>query len=78
MEFKEYSEFTNPEISDYDLYVTNNNEELQYQLLDLIGILSDGEWEQYGITREEYMNPTIEVIEKVKNNLNIEEKTRSK
>ncbi|MBR3523172.1 MAG: hypothetical protein IKN87_00595 [Bacilli bacterium] len=76
MEFREY---TNPEQNNYDitsgLNSYNYNENVySEQLMDLIGILediSDEElYEQYGITEEEYLNPTAETIEKVLEKVN--------
>lgn len=76
MEFREY---TNPEQNNYDitsgLNSYNYNENVySEQLMDLIGILediSDEElYEQYGITEEEYLNPTAETIEKVSEKVN--------
>jgi len=36
-------------MNDYDLHMFNN----AYELVDLNVILSDGEWKNYGITKEE-------------------------
>ena len=35
-------------------------------IADLVGFLEDGEWEEYGITEEEYMNATEETVNKIK------------
>ena len=80
MEFREYS---NPEERDYDIksslnnnYLSNSLEANEYdiQLLDLIGILVDIDEteliENYGITMQEYLNPTAETIKKVSEKLN--------
>ena len=68
------------EDSVYDLYKEDNKpsqNDKSYstiiQLVDLIGFLEDEEVdnieELYGITKDEYMNPTKETLEKVKNHL---------
>ena len=83
MEFKEFSEFPNLEEEDYDIKSSFNQDEenalyedddnAALELAELIGILEDEEFrnveELYGITQEEYMLPTKEVVEKVKNHL---------
>ena len=76
----EFREFTNPESKDYDITSSignlntingYTNEQNQYAmvLMNLIGILEDDEIKNieslYGITEEEYLNPTAEVIAKV-------------
>lgn len=72
----EFREFTNPEEADYDITMSINNENTVEkqpnpyieQLIDLIGILEDVTDEdlvQYGITMEEYENPTLDTIIKV-------------
>ena len=80
MSFKEFSEFDNPEEKDYDLHTHGQNHEdelnkmmsdkYQDELMDLIGIVEDIDTinmvEEYGITEEEYFNPTAETIKKVK------------
>ena len=92
MEFKEFTEYPNPESSDYDIYSSFSDEEeetnqyneeknkIYYELSALIGILEDDEFnnveELYGITQQEYLNPTKETIAKVKNYLNIKPKSR--
>jgi hypothetical protein len=74
MEFKEFSEFGNPEKQDYDITSSYDNP-YQDELFELIGILEDSEYdhieELYGITEEEYMHPTSDTIEKVKERLGI-------
>lgn len=88
MSFKEFSEFDNPEEKDYDLHTHGQNHEdeldkmiankYEDELLDLIGILEDVDTinmvEEYGITEEEYFNPTAETIKKVKAKLESESK----
>ncbi len=74
MEFKEFSEFTNPETENYDINMSyKDNNYYHEQLIELIGLLEDVEeedlLEQYGITMQEYLNPNAEVIEKVENHL---------
>ncbi len=50
-----------------------NNDDVNIDLIELIGLLEDDEFanieELYGITQEEYMHPTKEVLEKLKNHL---------
>ena len=52
------------------------------QLFDLIGILEDFEEseliENYGITMQEYLNPTAETIKKVSEKLNSMQNRRSR
>ena len=78
----EYKEFANVEGRDYDLYsndgnISDNNQYNPYsdELVYLIGILEDDELlelpTKYGITKEEYLNPTEETISKVKEALGI-------
>ena len=88
MSFKEFSEFDNPEEKDYDLHTHGQNHEdeldkmmsdkYQDELMDLIGIVEDIDTinmvEEYGITEEEYFNPTAETIKKVKAKLESESK----
>ena len=88
MSFKEFSEFDNPEAKDYDLHTHGQNHEdeldkmmsdkYQDELMDLIGIVEDIDTinmvEEYGITEEEYFNPTAETIKKVKAKLESESK----
>ena len=68
------------EDSVYDLYKEDNKPSQNdkpysphIQLVELIGFLEDEEIENieelYGITENEYMNPTKETLEKVKNHL---------
>ena len=77
----EFKEFTNPEAKDYDinssLNSSNNNASVNpysEQLNDLIGILDDVTdeelQEQYGISMDEYFNPTQLTIDKVMKKLN--------
>ncbi len=85
MEFKEYS---NPEEQDYDITSSYGEEEAvinsynpyEDELLYLIGILEDITDEElmdkYGITMAEYINPTQETIDKVKEAMGIEESQR--
>ena len=78
----EFKEFTNPERRDYDInsslnnFSFDNNTSVNFyseQLNDLIGILEDVTDEelqqQYGISMDEYFNPTEETINKVSENL---------
>jgi len=75
MEFKEY---TNPESNDYDIISSFNSSEddnidYGYELVNLIGVLEDVTEDiisNYGITMNEYLNPTKEVVLKVKDRLN--------
>lgn len=70
----EFREFSSPEADDYD--ITSSMDEsratlkrdnnLMIELIDLVGILEDEEWISYGMSEEEYMNPTRATIEKVK------------
>ena len=89
MEFREYG---NPESADYDIksslsgasYNVNNQDSDKYleELLNLIGILEDIPEdvlnEEYGISIEEYFNPTAETIRKVSAKLNSAEKRRNR
>ena len=76
-----FNEFNNPESKDYDItssfeeenYTDNNDNELAYELANLIGILEDGEQPPYGLTYEEYLHPTKETIKKVKETMQQEE-----
>ena len=74
MEFKEY---TNPEERDYDINMslenTNNKEnkhnrihEEFFYLFFYLGFPEVHELEEYGITEEEYNNPTLSTIKKLK------------
>ena len=74
MEFKEY---TNSEERDYDINMsfknTNNKEnkhnrihEEFFELLSYLGFPEIHELEIYGITEEEYNNPTLSTIKKLK------------
>ena len=78
--YRKEKEIPIEEDSVYDIYKENNinsQNDKSYspitQLVDLIGFLEDEEVdnieELYGITKDEYMNPTKETLEKVKNHL---------
>ncbi len=80
--FKEFTEFPNPEGKDYDLIaddptVQRPGEINSYfmEILDLVGLLEDGEWVKYGITENEYMHPTKETVDKIRASLGITEDT---
>ena len=47
-----------------------NKEKILRAIVDLVGFLEDDEWLQYGITEEEYFNPTIDTLRKIKESLN--------
>lgn len=68
--FKEFTEYPNPEELDYDITSSTKGmgELNQYtlEIIDMVGFLEDGEWQQYGITEEEYMHPTEETVNKVR------------
>lgn len=82
-----YNEFSNPEGRDYDINssikyddsLANMNVPNPYveQLIDLIGILEDISEEEllsnFGITIGEYLNPSEEVINKVRSKMQQEE-----
>ena len=90
----EFREFSNPEERDYDINSSNNDNyssnsqsvqdtnKYYMQLFDLIGILEDFEEseliENYGITMQEYLNPTAETIKKVSEKLNSMQNGRSR
>ena len=90
----EFREFSNPEERDYDINSSNNynyssnsrsvqdTNKYYMQLFDLIGILEDFEEseliENYGITMQEYLNPTAETIKKVSEKLNSMQNGRSR
>ena len=89
----EFKEFTNPEEKDYDIKSAYNGEEnnigadektqIAIELISLLGgFLEDEEldsiYENYGITVSEYMNPTRETINKVKNKLEKSSSGRSR
>jgi len=89
----EFKEFTNPEEKDYDIKSGFNDEEnkisadektqIAIELISLLGgFLEDEElesiYENYGITVSEYMNPTRETINKVKNKLEKSSSGRSR
>lgn len=78
----EFNEFVNPEEKSYDINASlnsnfNTKEDkiniYSEQLLDLIGILEDVTEEElinnYGISLQEYFEPTAETIEKVSKKL---------
>ncbi len=76
--FSEFKEFPNPEGRDYDLKaddptVQRPGEINSYfmEILDLVGLLEDGEWVKYGITENEYMHPTEETVNKIRASLGI-------
>ena len=92
MEFREFSNpegrdyDINSSLND-DNYSSNSQsvqDSNQYymQLFDLIGILEDIEEseliENYGITMQEYLNPTAETIKKVSEKLNSMQNRRSR
>ena len=77
----EFKEFTNPEERDYDINSslssmdnTSSVNPYSEQLDDLIGILEDVTeedlQEQYGISMNEYFNPTEETVNKVSERIN--------
>ena len=84
----EFKEFSNPESKDYDInssfgeVSTNSGVINPYveQLIDLIGILEDVTDEElqnnYGISVNEYFNPTAETIAKVYKKINIGESVK--
>lgn len=78
----EYKEFSNPLEKDYDINYSHEKENVNNTsisnpyselLIDMIGIIEDITeeelYETYGITEQEYFNPTRETIIKVKENL---------
>lgn len=81
-----FKEFSNPLEADYDITsglkegdvpsIDPNNPYYQ-QIWNLVGIIEDVEpeemQEKYGITWDEYMNPTAETIEKIKVKIKINE-----
>ena len=75
MEFKEFSEFDDPESMDYDIkmnHAENNNIYIK-QLVELIGVLEDFNesdlLNNYGITLQEYLHPNEKVISKIVSHL---------
>lgn len=90
----EFREFSNPEGKDYDISsslnddnYSSNSQDIQdankyyLQLYELIGILDYEEnelIENYGITIQEYLNPTAETIQKVSEKLNSIQNGRSR
>ena len=92
MEFREFSNpeerdyDINSSLND-DNYSSNSQSvqdtnKYYMQLFDLIGILEDFEEseliENYGITMQEYLNPTAETIKKVSEKLNSMQNGRSR
>ena len=75
----EFKEFTNPEEADYDIKSSQDKSSTPAinphydELINILGLLEDIDEEQlrdkYGITMAEYLNPTEETIEKVRNKL---------
>lgn len=78
----EFKEFSNPLENDYDIKhtyeegkVNNNTINNPYSelLINMLGILEDVNeeelYETYGISEQEYLNPTRDTIIKVKENL---------
>lgn len=79
MEFKEFSEFPNPEEADYDITSSLHDEEVVktptkenpylIELINLIGFLEDFTeeelMEEYNITEREYFSPDATTIKKV-------------
>ncbi len=81
--FKEFSEYTDPESMNYDIKMSlgndTNTNNYSEQLIELIGILEEDELyllDEYGITMEEYLNPTAETIAKVREYLENEKGKR--
>lgn len=83
----EFKEFTNPEESDYDIMMSlegetnSNTQENPYveEQLNLLGLLEDIDdasiLATYGITADEYFNPTQESIGRIKSTLGITDET---
>lgn len=83
----EFKEFTNPEEADYDIMMSlegnsnTNSEENPYveEQMNLIGLLEDVNGASilatYGITADEYFNPTQESIGRIKSTLGITDET---
>ena len=81
MEFKEFSEYDNPEVDDYDIISSRNDDGIQYKspawygrlLLNLTGFVEDindvDMMKDFGITVYEYEHPTEEVVNKVREHL---------
>ena len=75
----EFKEFTNPEEVDYDIKSSQDERSTPAinphydELINILGLLEDIDEEQlrdkYGITMAEYLNPSEETIEKVRNKL---------
>lgn len=84
----DFREFSSPEGNNYDInssfnslgQVSNSNQDNIYsqQLMDLVGILEDVTesklLEDYGITLQEYYQPSEETITKVRQHLGIKSK----
>lgn len=74
--FAEFKEFPNVEEKDYDIYsseeqVQRPGEINQYfmEIIDIVGLIEDGECIKYGITENEYLHPTQETVDKVRKSL---------
>ena len=75
----EFKEFTNPEEADYDIKMSQEGMVTPVinphydELINLLGLLEDIDEDKlkdkYGITMAEYLNPTEETIEKVREKL---------
>ena len=91
MRFTEFSEFSNPLEKDYDInssfepqqqktYVTNIGDDPMMDLIDLIGFPEDVTDEElreaYGISMQEYQNPTPETVMKVRKRLEKQQNTK--
>ena len=76
--FREFTEFPNPEELDYDIKASQGMGEINeyfMEILNLVGFLEDGELIKYGLTEEEYMHPTQDTVDKIKNYLRKEQLT---
>lgn len=89
MEFKEFTEFSNPLEADYDInrslpedrntQVNPEREKYIIEITNMIGFLEDNENPMdYGITWEEYFNPNRDVVNKVRLFLSKKETEREK
>lgn len=82
MEFKEFTEYPNPESADYDIKSSLNNNEtnvnddekvsnkylkIYNQLYFFLGCPEDFELAPFGITEDELDHPTKETIKKLRN-----------
>ena len=75
----EFKEFTNPEEADYDIKMSQEEKVTPAinphydELINLLGLPEDIDEDKfkdkYGITMAEYLNPTEETIEKVREKL---------